>query len=499
MEKSLEQLKNAIRESGCFSAGDRVAVAFSGGADSLCLLYGLLALREELNLDLRAFHVNHGLRGAESDGDAAAAEELCRRLGVPCCVVTVDAAGYAAEAGCSVETAARLLRYEALDRLCREEGGFKLAAAHNKSDLAETVLMRILRGTGPDGLAPMEAVGTVPGGSSVLCRPLLSLSGSRLRELCGELGLQPREDSTNGETAYLRNKVRLQLLPLLKEEYNRNIEDALVRLSTIAAEDRFFLAKLTEEALERAAKPAIRRPAEGAAPESEGGAAGSASALSGGALPLSRIHLNSLDPALEKRALAEGLRRLGMVQDLTEAHLAAACRLIAGEAASGELELPGGFGLRLVYDTVLLYVKTEDPFCLKEGSLTVNTFTREQWEVFCRTREAAASSGPAEQPAPLCAWFDLDRLLQQASADAADLSGLLQLRTRRPGDRIALKQGSQKLQDALVNAKVPKAARDTLPLVALGSQILWIPGLRRSGAFSVTDETTKILYLEYKA
>ena len=184
---------------------EKSLVGLSGGADSVALL---TMLHEMPGADIEAVHINHGLRGAESDGDERFVRDLCKEMGVPLWVRRVDLGSR------RDENTAREARYAAYDQILKERGIRCLVLAHQRDDQAETVMMRLLRGVGPDGLRGMQRSETWRG--YVLLRPMLDLSGSELREALRERGISWREDRTNQETDYFRNRIRLQLLPQME-------------------------------------------------------------------------------------------------------------------------------------------------------------------------------------------------------------------------------------------------------------------------------------------
>ncbi len=343
----VREFEKLIWDSGCFAEGDTVLVGFSGGADSLALLAGLTALAKRKKFRVVACHVHHSIRADEADADASAAGQLAERLGAGYRLVRVNAPGFAFETGESLETAARILRYDALRRVADEletedpSADVRVAVAHTKSDLAETVLQRILRGTGPDGLAAMHSIGFVPGTDRMLVRPLLSLTAEETRAYCDARGLIPRRDSSNGDPAYTRSRIRTELMPVLKRDYNPDIETALARLANIAAMDRDFLEMWAEQLLEALGATETVRSASPDGP-------------SDGAIPLDRRELLALHPAVGTRVIALALRNLGMEKDLSQATLWAAWEMLQRGRGSGEAEFAGGFRLTLDHDLAIV-------------------------------------------------------------------------------------------------------------------------------------------------
>lgn len=220
-----------------------VTAAVSGGADSVALLHMLKMLEKELGIELSACHVNHNLRGEESDGDEAYVRRLCQELDVPVRVFSVDVSG-SVEKHQSVEERARELRYEAFAKMS-EELGSKVATAHNACDNTETVLLNLLRGTGLKGLCGIPPV------RDYLIRPLILCTRDEIEEYCGENGLRYVTDSTNASTAYTRNKIRLEVIPKLLE-INPSLYEGVGRMTFALGEDSRFLEDMARDALDEA-------------------------------------------------------------------------------------------------------------------------------------------------------------------------------------------------------------------------------------------------------
>ncbi|MBI5759648.1 MAG: tRNA lysidine(34) synthetase TilS [Planctomycetales bacterium] len=233
MSPFLEHLEQGLAR--CELRGVRLLVGVSGGADSVSLLRGLLNLRESCSLTVTAAHMNHRLRGDASVADSAWVETLCRQLDVPVRVVELDVAAEAAANGIGIEEAARGARYRWLEQVAEETGCTHIAVAHTADDQAETILHHVLRGTGVAGLHGMKWHRHLPGGV-ILVRPLLDISRSAVIEFLRDLGQTFRDDTSNLDATFTRNRIRLDLLPRLRTEFNPQIDDALRRLGRQAAE-----------------------------------------------------------------------------------------------------------------------------------------------------------------------------------------------------------------------------------------------------------------------
>ena len=227
--------------------GEHIVTGLSGGPDSVCLFHVLLSLQEELDLKLYPVHINHKFRPGAAERDQDYVENLCAEHGLRCTTVVRDCGRLAAELGMTDEEAGRKVRYDAFRSVAEEIAAgrdgespvspehIKIAVAQNANDQAETILFRLLRGTGPDGLAGI-AYSRSEGRFRVI-RPVLDITRSEIESYCRDNRLDPVIDHTNSETVYARNRIRLELLPLLERDYNPGIMSALVRLGRIAADD----------------------------------------------------------------------------------------------------------------------------------------------------------------------------------------------------------------------------------------------------------------------
>ena len=434
-------------------------IGLSGGPDSVCLFHVLKSLEEELDICLYAVHVNHKFRPGAAEEDQGYVEKLCQSQGVPCRVVVRDCAKLAQEQGMSSEEAGRKVRYQAFEEMCRSladrgiaREAIKIAVAQNADDQAETVLLRLLRGTGPDGLAGMAYLRRE--GDFAVIRPLLDMKRQQIEAYCREHKLDPRIDQTNLQSIYTRNKVRLQLIPYLKEHFNSSVDSALVRLSKIAAEDKEYLWKITEQSYkELMIEPGI----------------------------LNLAGLQSLEKAIRRRVMLNAFEEAGLEQDITARHLEAADQLLMEGGTSKSLDFPGGCKMTIGYGCV--------------------SFRKEidQTAARAKTRLKMRLAAAEEEFPPGAAVFDWEKICEGHGA-----SPQVQLRTRLPGDYIGLKLGRKKIQDFFVDKKVPKEERDRVPLAAIGSEILWmvadgrtnLKAHRYSEKYKVDQATKVVLLLE---
>lgn len=323
------QVRRTIKEHNMIADGDTVVLGLSGGPDSLCLLHILADLRRSVNFRLLALHLNHMMRGETAKEDEAFLSEVCKELGVPLTVSIANVYKIAEKEGISPEEAGRKARHSALQQqramlksYCGPVPGRALIAlAHNRDDQAETVLMRVMRGTGVHGIAAMEYVR--PDG---VIRPLLDTPRSEIEAYCREKGLQPRFDSTNADTYYTRNKLRLEVLPLLEKEFNPNLKEGLARLAANAREDDAFLESLTAKA-------------------SEGYK---------GSFPVKE--LAAMDPALAKRVIRRMFALEGLAEDIASAQLGSLLEAVRGRRTGKVIEFPHGYRAEVTHDSVVFYL-----------------------------------------------------------------------------------------------------------------------------------------------
>jgi tRNA(Ile)-lysidine synthase len=285
-------------------AGDRVCVAVSGGGDSVALLRLMHAAntqsRGPLGIGLAAIHVNHGLRGQDSDGDQAFIECLCGDLAVPLTVRRVETRARVDQQGETVEEAARALRYEVFQQALSDGSANVIMTAHTLDDQAETVLMKLLRGAWLEGLSAIAPVLDVPGGR--ILRPLLAIRRENLRDYLRECRQEWREDSSNDDETFTRNRLRKSVLPVLRAE-NPAIDQTLVNLAELAREEEVRWVGELKRILPQVLLPGV---------PVRGGGRSNSTAPGSGAVAVELERLRALDPATRRRVVRAAARQLGL-------------------------------------------------------------------------------------------------------------------------------------------------------------------------------------------
>ncbi len=453
----LDQVRRYIRDCAMLPKGSVVLVGVSGGVDSVALLRALCMLRDGLGIQVEAAHFHHGIR-AESDDEQHFVEGLCFELRVPLHLGRADAPALAGERGVSLEVAARDARHLFFREIMEELGIQSLALAHHKDDQAETVLLRLIRGAGADGLsamAPVEDNGIV--------RPFLCVGRAEIQAWCVQNGFTWREDASNADTTIPRNWVRHVLLPMVEERLNPQAPEALCRAAELLREDSRFLNSLAESALKRAV-------------EMPGG---------GASAPVEDIaHLSW---PVQSRALRQLARRAGMVADVERCDILAMSSLLGAGKTGCRLDLgSGAVALREAGALVILPALPE-PRRWEPVPLAVPGETAACGGLFhCEHFEGVPPD--LKEHSATMQYFDADRFPPGVAA-----------RSRAEGDRFHPlgAPGSKKLKDHLIDRKVSRFVRDGLPLLACGADVLWVVGVGIADGVKVTAQTTRVLEIEF--
>ena len=464
-----------LREAGV-REGDSILTGLSGGADSVCLLMLLKGMEKRLGVRVEAMHVHHGIRGRSADEDRDFCRELCERTDTPLTVVQADVPALSAREHLSLEEAGRRVRYESFIRHCRAKGIRFAAVAHHRDDLAETVLMNLLRGSGLRGGAGIRKVrvldrGRTPEEELVLIRPLLDCGRDELRDWLRGRGIAWRTDETNAEDDYLRNRVRNRLMPLLETEYIPGAAVHLAGAAGLFAEADEYLAG---EANRLIGLWEDRTPGEGRETRI-------AAEAREGKIRLSCSRLLGLPHIMQTYVVREAVSRLlPGLKDLSRSHIESVISLCGG-GGSRSLSLPGGVTATAVYDSLVFEGAGKDT--PEEAAEEKHKEQQAVWSVFsaAQAKKIIHSS---------CAnRFDYDRIK----------SGV-RFRFREDGDRICVTDGGghKKLGDWMTDRKIPVSQRGKILLLAQGKDILWIPGGRMAQDAVLTPQTELVLEVRLK-
>ena len=451
--------------------GDTVLVALSGGPDSVCMLHILNELRSEFSLGLCVAHFNHKLRPEAALEDAEFARETAKKLGLAYVTSSADVRGFAEEQKLSIEDAARRMRYDFLCRSALSLGANKVAVGHNADDQAETVLMRLIRGSGPQGLAGIPPTRRLGAGDGLLIiRPLINVWRLDIMRYLSKNRLKFRTDETNESPEYLRNRIRLDLIPKLENEYNPQIKRRLASAaSTLAAENDFMEA----EAKLLAGEVAVE--------------------IKPHQIVFDTTLLGTLHSALRNRVFSMLVIMAKPDAPMLEAlHYAGADTLIC--AGRGKLDLPGGLrletseGFGLISDVAHKPARSGKAFEIPIGA----TADVRELSISITTKVLEAIKSPdrlVRMCKPNRQYFDLEAVRMP-----------LEVRFRRPGDsfRPLGARGSKKLKDYFIDKKIPRFLRDRVPILVSNGKIMWVMGHEIDERYRLKPKSGAALRVDYE-
>ena len=457
-EQVLQKVKQYIAETEMIKQGCTVIAGVSGGPDSMVMLDILRRIQKEYNFFLRVVHVNHGIRGKEALRDQKTVQKICREWKIPCCVYSYDVPCLSAEWKMGTEEAGRKVRRAAFEeekkKCTSSDGEIRIALAHNKNDVAETMLHHLARGSGLADLKPVNGE---------FIRPVLCLARDEIVDYIKEKGIPSVTDSSNLEDDYTRNRIRHHILPLMTEEINAKAVAHMAEASELFRQaEEYFKTKAEEIAA---------------------GCAG------GDGTYLLDKEFFAKETILQNYAVREILERLsGHRNDLTAGHIRQVQKLYENQSGR-KISLPYGVEALRCYEGVKLQKKTEEVSERTEEVQELNMEGTTSWvnESF-RTR-IFPYSGEKILEKKYTKWFDCDKINCE-----------LTVRTRRSGDYMAVSQsgGHKKLTRCMIDDKIPGELRGKLPLVVDGNEVLWIVGGRINERYKITSETGRVLEITYQ-
>lgn len=456
-----EQVLNNIREYNLIENGDNVVIGLSGGPDSMALLYVLLEI-EEIDFNIHIAHVNHGVRGKEALADEIFVEELAKKLNLPYYSIQVNMNQYAKDKGISSEEAGRKLRYGFFHEILRKIGGGKIAVAHNKNDQAETLLMRIFRGTGIDGLRGMDFI------SEDIIRPILNIHRAEIEKYLDDRNIETRLDKTNLEPIYNRNKVRLELIPYIEENFNPNIINTLWRTSRIATIDSDFLEKYTEKSYNNMMKKKGKH-----------------------SIILNREDFLKEEQSIQQRIIRNSIIDInGSIQGITERHIISILELFIEGNTGKSINLVDNLIARTNYEEIIIEKKRdlEKKDYLYEIPIDDIIYI-EALGLKITTEVIPANNIDYNNIDNFTKYFDFEKI-----------NGKLYIRNRKAGDRFTPYGmiGSKKIKDYFIDEKVSKDKRDEIPILIDKNNIIWVIGYRISDLYKITEGTKKVLRISFE-
>ncbi|MBI5902814.1 MAG: tRNA lysidine(34) synthetase TilS [Deltaproteobacteria bacterium] len=455
----IEKVRETIRRYRMCDAGETVAVAVSGGVDSVVLLHALMEAAKGLSLKLVVCHLNHNLRGRESERDLAFVRGLSKRLGLRFAGARLKAGELAGTKGASLQALARTKRYEFLEAVAGRHGAGRIALGHTLDDQAETVVMRLIKGSSLTGLSGIPPV------RGPFIRPLIETSREEIEGFAADNGIEYVIDSSNLSDKYLRNDIRHNLMPLLKREYNPNMAATLSRAATALRLDDEYIDSRARAGLEKALVSTGRGP-----------------------IVIDCEALLRLHPALINRAFLIAARSLGPDAEdgFTSVHIDSFRALVSGERPNASIDLPGGLRAVREYGRVIITASGKKNPRRSVRTLKVPGTTVIRDAGYSFTAEVVEKAPRVFDKEAWSACFDYGAVAE---------AGGVRIRRMEPGDRMSPMgmKGRKKLKDIFIDAKVPVERRAATPVFAAGHEIIWIAGLRQSELFKVGRDTEQVL------
>ena len=452
---------STINKYNLIEKGDKIVLGLSGGPDSVCLLHILHRLKDVLDIEVYAAHLNHQIRGIEAQKDALYISKLCESMGITFFVKSINVPQYCNDNKLSLEEGARKLRYEMFFEIKESLNADKIAIAHNMNDQVETVLMRMMRGTGLQGLKGIDYKR-----DGVIIRPILEIERKDIESYCEQYNLNPRIDATNLETIYTRNKIRLELIPYMKENFNSNIVESIVRMSNGLRSDNDFI---ESEALNKYKQ---------------------VSSINGENLEINLNKYTDLHKSLKSRIVRYAIKYiLGDTNFIDQKHIEEVFDLEKDNKLDKKIVLPRGL---FVYRQKDKLVFTMKEIIIEETEFThkipINGFVKiNEANVIIETEKMTLNKYKALKKDKSSKWFDYNKI-----------KGEVIVRNRKPGDKIKLSMGSKKLKQLLIDLKIPKDQRSKIPIIQDDNGILCVGDLRNSEEYKIDKTTKEVLKICFK-
>ncbi len=460
-----DKILKIINKNKLVKKSGKVLIAVSGGPDSIALLYIFHELRNELELSLHAAHFNHCFRGKESDDDMIFVKKLCKKLSIPCTIGTKDIPKILAQnKSISSQELSRNLRYEFFKETCLKQKCNILSTGHNLNDQTETIFLHLLRGCGTAGLIGMQILTKINNGL-ILIRPFLNITRNEIETFLKENNYKYREDSSNFSDHYLRNHLRLHLLPKIRKKYNTNIDNSLLRLSKILNIENDYLSEIVKNEFDKIVKKQNER------------------------FSIDISLLKKLHPCIRKRIIREVLMQLkGNINAITYEHTDSIENLVY-QSLNKKIDLPDNYIARREYNK-LFFEKKEEKFEHYEYIIPVPS------NIYIPVLEKKIKISISKNK------HNFKKIKVEIGKDSAffsfsEIPENFILRNRLAGDRFIPDgmKGTKKLKKFFIDLKIPISERDKIPLLLFKNEIIWIAGYRQNKKYKlslINQATTKI-------
>lgn len=465
-----EKVLKTIKKYRMFEKGDKVVMGVSGGPDSIALTYILNSLREEYDLTLYIAHLNHMIRPVEAEKEVRFLRDVSNRLGIPFFIKHENVPDFIKERKVSPEAGAREVRYAFFNETIQNLSAGKLALGHNLDDQAETVLLNLFRGSGRTGLGAILPV------NEKIVRPLIECSKKEILDFLEENKIEYCVDSSNLEPVYQRNKIRLELMPLIEKDYNPNIKETLFRTSMIFQQEDLYLEMQAQKHAQHVLKKG-----------------------KGNEAVIIVKEFKKIHPAFQPRVLREAIRRIkGDVLQLSFLHIEDLSDLINNKPSGSNLNLPEDIVAFKEYERIRIRKAGAGFIANSQGHAgAVSSSSKHIEDRYIIKKTVSNRNKPIT-------FYRANH--DTAYFDANKIGFSFFIRTKKDGDRFLPQgaQGKKKLSDFFIDHKVSREARESIPLLISSfkkgkfreNKIIWVVGYRISEEVKVTDKTKKIMKIQ---
>lgn len=461
----ISKVRVTIERYQMLKGGEKVIIGVSGGPDSVCLLHVMLELQAEYKLKLVIAHLNHGLRGEESLRDEVFIKNLARDVNLPCVTTRLDPSQFQKMKGTSLQEKARLLRYAFFHEVLEKQHADKIALGHTADDQAETLLLWLFRGTGTRGLS-----GIPPVREYVFIRPLIEVERAEIEQFLRQREIDYVQDSSNYENKYLRNRIRRELIPLLKDRYNPQLISTLTQTSNILRAEEEYFQEVLESYTNRCRISKDKR-----------------------LIVYDVKKLQSFPFAIQLRVLRDGINSFkGNLRQINYKQIISIIQLFSKSGSSNKLQLPGGIQVTKEYDRLIMSKGK------KEEKSFLYTFSRMPQSVLIEEIKKVVRFSCLKRGESLGESFSLTADRNTAYLDRSKVCFPLVIRNYKTGDWFypTGMKGKKKVKDFFIDRKIPVSERRKVPLLMFGDRIAWISGFRVDREMAATLGTKNILKVE---
>lgn len=456
-----DKVLSTINKHNLIQKGDKIVLGLSGGPDSVCLLHVLNRLKKDFNIEIYAAHLNHQIRGIEAQKDALYVSKLCEDMGIIFFVKSINVPKYCENEGLSLEEGARKLRYEMFYEIKDKIKANKIAIGHNLNDQAETVMMRIMRGTGLKGLKGIDYIR-----DNCIIRPILDVKRNEIEEYCEAYNLNPRIDKTNLENIYTRNKIRLDLLPYMKDNFNSNVIESIVRMSNSLKSDNDYIEKEAEAKFREVSNIKEK-----------------------GFVEINLDDFVCLHDAIKVRVLRNSIKHiLGDTNFVDQRHIEDIMSLEDNSKVNKMLTLPRNIFVYRKKDSIIL---TNEEIVNEEIEFYYNVPSNG----FIKIKELKQIIETQVMSIDRYKSMKLDN--SSKGFDFNKVKGGIVIRSRRQGDKIKLAMGSKKVKDLFIDLKIPREERCKIPIITDGEGIICVGDYKISENYKIDESTKEVLKINF--